>query len=242
MPGQEADFWFFTPFQAIAAVGGEGLSYDIGESISGPTVAPAAPPVITLTIGNNNFIPLNANDTYGAPLMDFRGNFVADGVPMRDAYVNNPPHTPVYDFQVNPMRQWVAVGPEQLKPDPDLVQAYFTVLNPVQDGKVVVNVTLNNNAPDHGQVRLWKERTKEHDYGALNPHEITDNVFYIEGVEPSTALRDITITAIYTFPPARQSVRASKQVTVTPVIDDFLINPRPGPPSPLGMGRTGGVV
>jgi hypothetical protein len=218
-PGQEGDFWFSTPAQRIAVGGGAAWSYDVGDELTGATLNPAQPPTITLTIGNNKFIPLNANDTYGAPL--------TDGVPMRAAVGGGT--APVFDFQVNPMRQWIQVGPEALKADPDLVQASFAVANPVQGGTVSLSVTVNNAAPNHGQIRLWKERTKENDFVAQNPHAVTDNTFYIEGIEPSTALNDITITATYNFGPGAQSVKDSQKVTVTPMINNYSITPRAAP-------------
>lgn len=188
-----------------------------------PYQGPPPAPTISLTIGNSNFIPYNANDTNGSPK--------TDGVPQ------------FRDLNVNPMRSWRPGDTEPAGPliaDPELVTATVTVGNWFALGAITWQVNIK---PGGGQIRFWQEATKEHQY-PVNPGGPT-STFYIEGTDNSAALNDVTIKFFYDIqmpgqPP--QHVETSQNVTVTPMVESFSVTPKAPATVTLGKDAAGRVV
>jgi hypothetical protein len=134
------------------------------------------------------------------------GSAVTDGVPAQR------------DFNVNPLPAGVN--------DPDLVQVNI-VTNPAIGGLRGFFVLLVDNSAT-GQIRLWNNRNKGAEvtpgiYAAAN----LPTQFFVEGTEPSAALRENSITLLYFFvDPLRGNIQVGADavnVTVTPVINNFTI-------------------
>lgn len=187
-----------------------------GGFIDGMLTASALPPTIVLS--EQPFIPVNANDDNNSRWQESAFQAPMVGLPL------------MRDLNLSPMRDlsaWDGTGnppPGPAISDPDLKQMTATVTNGEPLGQINVEVTYSD-ATKGGRIRLWTDQTKTTEIasGGFLPGWPTAN-FYVEGTETSLSLKDITVRA--TYQTGTVAVTDSKQLTVTPVIDEFSVNPK----------------
>jgi hypothetical protein len=99
-----------------------------------------------------------------------------------------------------------------------------------------------NRQPGAGEIRFWKEATKETQYPAMPAGP--SSTFYIEGTGMSSALNDVEIKFFYNIQmPGQpmQHVETTKTVTVTPMLESFTVTPK-SPPKVTVMLHGGGAL
>jgi hypothetical protein len=232
-PSETATFSFVTDPRPIgfepADVGDPGYAYTGGGWVLGPQEKPT----ITLT-GDTYYIPVNGNNTSHSR---WQGGNTLTGLPIR------------HDFDVNPMRNlsgWDGTGAMPSGPpitDPELKKLTATVTGYQDTMPMTIKFTYPN-ATTGGRARLWADDKKVTEIaltgGALGngTAEYTGTLptvpstdFYVEGIRPSNSINDIKITAYYDFAPAAEQgkVSSQKQLTITPVISEFSVNPKDPP-------------
>jgi hypothetical protein len=178
-------------------------------------------PVISVT-PETPYIPVNANKSSGAPWRkDANGNELR-GLPV------------IRDFDLAPMRDLIAWNGQGAPPegpafnDPDLKKLTAEVNNGQQFGLIQVNVSYTN-PNGGGRVRLWTDQAKttEIPSGGFLPDYPTCD-FYVEGINPSAAENDVTISV--TYDNGTVGVGAAATLTVTPMINSFTVT-RKNPPT-----------
>lgn len=224
----------------------------------------------SLTLTGDSFVPVNANKTNGSKWKEIRGADPSDG-----NYTYTPNPTPpavrqvrelvgipwVRDFDLRPMRDLSAWDGQGTPPagaaitDPDL-KAFTATLADAGTTQIAISVTYNS-ASEGGRIKLWKEATKETEI-ALTPNgdgktfsgtlpDAPTSMFFVEGMKPSKAAEDITITI---STPERQigppvqtvpALSATKKISVTPIVGAFSVTPK-NPPTTTFFKRGDGVA
>lgn len=183
---------------------------------------------LTLT-AETNFIPVNANKTSGSPWKKDAAGTALVGFPV------------VRDFNLAPMRDlsgWNGVGnppPGPAIDDPEL-KSLTAKFSPAFLGNVFqVDIFYSG----EGRIRLWTDRSKTTEIlGALPT--FPECTFYAEGIEPSSGENDITVQVSVETPTA--TVVVNQYLTVTPIVAEFSVTPKPGGLVTLLKNTDGQVV
>jgi VCBS repeat-containing protein len=175
--------------------------------------------VAGVAAGNNlnpgGFVAVNANND--------NGSAVKDEIPA------------LRDFNV-PFKTIFNLNGQNWFRDPDLVPGSFfaaPAAPPVWNGGQGT-ITFSLTYTGTGRIRLW-EQPRAFAQAVIAPDQIVPNVayklgqipreFYLEGLEPSSAMGDIKLTITFTDNSGPQPVAVTDSVvlTVTPVVDTFKI-------------------
>jgi hypothetical protein len=198
----------------------QSVAFGRGTRPGGPGITPRDNQggTITLTVGNNNYIPLNANDTNNSPQ--------SNGIPRQR------------DFNVQPM---VNTQTGQPIDDPELIQATVTFgpIGQMPPNSLAVGATYTGD----GRVRLWNNDQKGTTYTGGMMFQ-GNSTFYIEGTQQSSSVNDVTINARWTWADntGQHTVSTSQPVTVTPITVALGVGPKNPPqvtfvniPGPAGL-------
>src|SRR6185437_4143081 len=180
-------------------------------------------------------ILVNANDTNKSPWK-------------KDPYGNNMTGIPaVRDFDLSPMRDlgaWNGIGqPPANAPvisDPDLKKITVS-LSGDPANKFTVSIVYANLESDT-LIRLWTDKTKTTAIPSGTvitsggvPHDI-----YVEGVDPSTEMNDISV--LFTYTAGNNAVKKEQTLTVTPFNVSMEIQPGRNPATATLLRNKSGQV
>jgi hypothetical protein len=228
--GGTANFSFTSPLCPIGWVGAKAGEGDLAGWADGQVLGPVLKivnvdlqmPGVSADhkLDRGGYVPVNANDD--------NGSTITNEIPTKR------------DFDANPMPRSDPNNANSPRiEDPDLVRVDINITpNLPAQGSYALSVT-NSGA---GQIKLWKERTRENRAegtytGTAGANPLPDHV-YVEGAEPSAALRESEISLVYLYynpSPLHIEYGADRvKVTVTPVIENLSVDVSKGKVEFLG--------
>ena len=113
--------------------------------------------------------------------------------------------------------------------------------------EVIYSEPINNNGG--GWIRLWQDQPKTQQIGLMHEGNgvysgtlpnFPASTFYVEGILPSKVASDVTVQVRYNPLPGI-NVTDQDPVTVTPVVDEFSVNPKDPPTTTLLKDGNGAI-